>query len=1007
MDHHQDMMSGDDQLPTLLDLPLMDLEDDDEYIPPVELGSEELNEGDIIARRTRSKHPIEEPPGDTLEFPDVTQDLYDAANTDMDDEWTTFLNSLYQDNIFEDVDDKEDKLHDPDYNVFEDIEKLIENDVDLSDPILTEVVPEIPAKASVLSSDELMEWSKLFTSEDLEVLYSQITQHVQLLTQQYLLTMSSQTLSSVAENSAKLLREFAELGSDKPVSLFKPSNLAGALKIVKENPVNPSMSTVVSNSWRQPPVPIVARQIFSSNPRVFPYHDLLPKCSYPDIHAESKCMKAIFTEAEDHLLAMGLHQFKTRDNSINFKLIRENLLPTKTENQLRSHLKNRKRRKKEKIQNLEEEMNPIEYYFRTGELISNRRRKFGHPETEYSNLNNLPFWLAKEIDPTFSLPQSRLPVRLKKSPSKSMSPYKNPISISSHKQTSSILKKYRYLSKLPHIKPKPNLSQSVIDGNCQTAVVSFQGIDNTIPVVFTPAPVLISSPPHTVGEDIHVEENEPLKENENSDNASHENDSPEVFTAKDQSDGKTVDEEAMENSGQNEDDDESDLAALMVASTTITSNKGRTKSHDAQSGNSGKKETKKPQNVRHRESTGLLLSENWALNDCSREQKEQVIVQLFMNKVRESLKDDEDYTRFLTYLNEFGQQRRQKNSLRDLHQKTEKLLQEANSRQVMDDFVLLLNATEARDCGKMYEYLHWRRYMNFIRKLEIYSLVEPNCISRLHKALILLKSSETTIDKQKLRSVVSKAISGHPYLMNEFSTLFRDEKPKDNLFASDGDFDQSHLLSEDTDPGQPYENILLDLTQEERKYGTNECPCNICHGSSSPIGSPVVNSTNAQDNETDRKTNQSASIRHCVACSIRFIGGKVYLQGPRKVQPAEVLYLNRENRKKPIDGESKSSPLRSNGSPKLPTSDLSSPLRNTEDDRQWSKADDKTLLEFVKERIASTNNSSMNEVFREISKKLNRSVDQVSTRFNKLIQLFKSCENSSEDQANNPSTGSP
>lgn len=525
--------------------------------------------------------------------------------------------------------------------------------------------------------------------------------------------------------------------------------------------------------------------------------------------------------------------------------------------------------------------------------------------------------------------------------------------------------------------------------------------------MFTPASVFISSPAFAVEENIPIEESGQPRENENSDNVQHENDSPEVSAAGNLHDAKTIDEEAVENSGQNEDDEESDLAALMVASTTITSNKGRTKSHDAQSGNSGKKETKKPQNVRHRESTGLLLSENWSLNDCSREQKEQVIVQLFMNKVRESLKDDEDYTRFLTYLNEFGQQRCEKNSLRDLHQKTEKLLQEANSRQVMEDFVLLLNATEARDCGKMYEYLHWRRYMNFIRKLEIYSLVEPNCISRLHKALILLKSSEMTIDKQKLRSVVSKAISGHPYLMNEFSTLFLDEKPKDYLFANDDDFDQSHLLSEDTDTGQPYENILLDLTQEERKYGTNECPCAICHGSSSPVSSPVVNSTNAQENESDRKTNQSASIRHCVACSIRFIGGKVYLKGPRKVQPAEVLYLNRGFRKRQTDEESKLSPTRSNGSPKLATSDLSSPLRNTEDDRQWSKADDKMLLEFVKERIASTNTSSMIDVFREISKKLNRSVDQVSTRFYKLIQLFKSCENSSEDQANNPSTGSP
>lgn len=457
--HQDDIFSDDfsDLLSTLRDMPLMELEDDDEYVPPVEVGSEELNEDDTIARRTRSKHPI-------------------------DEEWTAFVNSLKQDKIFEDVDDEEYKIHDPDYNVFEDIEELIENDVDLSDPILNDVVPELPAKENVLSSDEIKEWSKLFTIEDLEVLYSQVTQHVQLLAQQYLLTMSSQTLSSVAENSAKLLREFAELGSDKSISIFKPANLAGALKIVEENPVNPSMDTVVSNSWRQAPVPIIARQIFAINPHVFPYHELLPKCSYPDIHAESKCMKSPFTEAEDHLLAMGLDQFKTRDNSINFKLIRENLLPTRSENQIKSHIKNRKRHIKVRGRDLEEETNPVEYFLRTGQLISGRRRNFGLPEKDYSNLNTLPTWLVKELDPKHPISESRLPVRLKIPPLKSISPYKNTNSIPSHKKTCSILKKYRYLNKLPHIRPKLNSSQALTDGNCPTTTVPFQRIDNIVPV---------------------------------------------------------------------------------------------------------------------------------------------------------------------------------------------------------------------------------------------------------------------------------------------------------------------------------------------------------------------------------------------------------------------------------------------------------------------------------------------------------------------------------------------
>jgi len=966
-----------------------DDEEDREYIPPEEDEVEEdddddlmgtdsfLNdferaesesdtiegksESDTIAKRTRSKFQIDEEPKDTLEFPDVTEDLY-GTNHDNDDDWIQFLNSLYQDNPSKLFD--EDETNDPEYNVFEDIDDTLDmnedkleksHETDLYLRNKSEEVLDLSHKMSSISNVS-SEWSQFFTENDLKLLYQQMAQHVQLLSQSYLLTMQSQTLNNVAKNASFLLQEINKFGSNKEVSIFKPLNLQPALKLLQDYPSKPTAKITSSTTWRMAPVPLEIRPVFALHPHIFIYHHLLPKCGYFDIRNHKVNKKTQFTKAEDHLIAMGLEQLKSEKNC--YKMIKNLLVPTKSEAQIRTHVKNKRRRSQPL-----DETNPISYYFKHNKLFSSPK-KIEPFKTSFDDLSSLPDWLVKtlkadEDDVNHSIsfnryqvlpPKNFLPPRL--SSTSVASPCK-PVA-------NSIIKKYKYLTKYPFIKPKPEPSSPV-----KVQDVEMKEVSN------------VKMSQET------TESTEPHK-----DSSPHTQTSPTQSCPSHQELAFTSDDHGSPNE---DEDNESDLAALMVASTTITSSKARNKSHDSQNSQNNKKEGKKSLLMKQKESTNLLLSEDWLANDLNKEQKEELMVQCFLNKVREVLNTDKDFIEFLEYFLEFGESRSLKSSIQELHQKMQQFLRHMNAQKVMEEFVLLLSSTEAKECDKMFEYLHWNRYLSFMRKLEVYSMVEPNCISRLQKALLQLKQNEGPIDKQKLKSAVSKVINGHPYLVNEFSTLFLSEKPKEHLFTKDEDFDNVTINQiESSEEPDDFENVNLALTPQELKYGTNECPCIHCHDHQQLVSSTSSSSTTSTSSSNCKESHIS---KHCIACSMRFIGGKVYLQGPKKMQTAEVQYHN----KKTLS----SSKVITDLSKKLENVE-SSRQENEEEDKSWIKADDKLLLELCKAKVTGDEISSLSsEMFEEIASRLSRKVSQVKERFQKLMEMFTSdsrITNDSDDE---------
>ncbi|KAL3231949.1 hypothetical protein MRX96_023210 [Rhipicephalus microplus] len=307
-----------------------------------------------IAERTRSKLPLHDTPLECIEAqfiaPDITTDMYDTECDD--EEWKEFLVSLVK--PFEQEDNHEDDVEDPEYTVQDEEEEnfdswdvrndqavripqqevsdlmtelmqaatreLLDNEEE-EDALLVAVKPS-PAKSATASAASLVEQSEadifqeatesvqdeIFaqpTPRQIQQLEEQMRMHVQLLAQMCLLCSNNEHLSKNFDMAKTLLKELGIFASrplppPKKQSLFNTCNLPQAIRMGQ--------------------VPSHARDILLDSP-VFIYPDLLPTSRmYSPLHDPFK--KVIFFPSEDHLLALGLEQFiKVHVKNIIYKKI--------------------------------------------------------------------------------------------------------------------------------------------------------------------------------------------------------------------------------------------------------------------------------------------------------------------------------------------------------------------------------------------------------------------------------------------------------------------------------------------------------------------------------------------------------------------------------------------------------------------------------------------------------------------------------------------------------------
>lgn len=341
----------------------------------------EEDNGLNIARRTRSHlKNYDFVPNDNLDFPDVDMNLYQNPDSEGDPEYRNFLNQCYSAEIGTSDTNQDD--NDPEF-IYNDhvlspgwsydlneVYKLNREDTVEYQRVPTDIINEDgqsrprnisdgdsppPSLKSPLKARRKID---MFADPEFaRILNQQLRQHIQLLTQTFLLTKNTTNMRDEAEEAKGHLLSYMKIYKNKS----KPSNLLPALELVENLPALKDLRSSIRLSWRPLQIPESVRQIINNNPNIFIYPSLLPQVAFSILPEKlmAKKPKINFTTNEDKLLAYALNEFKGETSQYAF--IASLLMTAKTKTQISNHIKNIKR-------SPGNENNPIKLYYTNGEL---------------------------------------------------------------------------------------------------------------------------------------------------------------------------------------------------------------------------------------------------------------------------------------------------------------------------------------------------------------------------------------------------------------------------------------------------------------------------------------------------------------------------------------------------------------------------------------------------------------------------------------------------------------
>ncbi|XP_037511393.1 GON-4-like protein isoform X1 [Rhipicephalus sanguineus] len=980
-----------------------------------------------IAERTRSKLPLHDTPLECIEAqfiaPDITTDMYDTECDD--EEWKDFLVSLVK--PFEQEDNHEDDVEDPEYTVQEEEEEnfdswdvrndhackipqkevsdlmtelmqaatreLLDNEEE-EDALLVSVKPS-PSKTATATAAGLADQSEadIFqeatesvhdeilaqpTPRQIQQLEEQMRMHVQLLAQMCLLCSNNEHLASNFEMARKLLKElghFAARPLQPPgkISLFNTCNLPQAIRMLDSLSQRPPGTTPAKATSRSAgkkkmkgQVPSHARDILLDSP-VFIYPDLLPiSRMYSQLHDPFK--KVIFFPSEDHLLALGLEQFvPPRFSSFSvayLRLIRTFLLPVKTEVQIKVHVKNIIYKK------LGDE-NPIKYWHihkvappLVWEPHPIELRSIVPPSRR--PLEILPMWMQVQLSvrptrrvmaplsgtsappppirPASSTPPTAAAVVCSSSsllaiggtvvvsPATATGPATltvvSPTTprhtvVSPLKQISPILKKYsqygrKILLKTP-VKKRLSYDKEPASSASTTPVQNSSALPER-----TSSADAVSQPTDTSG---RVPRKETLP--------------------------AATSEEAEDNEG--------DLAALMAASSTILRRKQALS-------------RKRSRQQKDAEATLPLLVPGLVDSDPLKDERENQFTQQYLNRVQEALKDDE--ARHQKFIDLMKTAHCDQVNPVELYKNIEELLHD--HQDLVDDFVGFLLPEQALQCGKLLQYLNFRKIHLFLRKLEVHLGQQPQQLQRLLRSLHQLQR-QSELTAEAVFSVLQPLLRGQSHLMDELQQLLPSQGVPDSLME---DFEEVTLPEEEEEedeeegaagsPGGAGSSCEeLTLSPPRDTPGTPQCPC-TCHQRS-----------------TDSRFLSRA--RHCTRCGIKFLDGRVFLQTGKVLRPARVTIGRPQSPETDSNtSESQMSEKHTEASKSAVGKDGDKTNSREGQSIAWTREDDKVLLQACQQL-------GTEKGLQRASQTLGRPPEQVASRFQELIRLFEASK--SDDEA--------
>nr|XP_037274587.1 GON-4-like protein [Rhipicephalus microplus] len=980
-----------------------------------------------IAERTRSKLPLHDTPLECIEAqfiaPDITTDMYDTECDD--EEWKEFLVSLVK--PFEQEDNHEDDVEDPEYTVQDEEEEnfdswdvrndqavripqqevsdlmtelmqaatreLLDNEEE-EDALLVAVKPS-PAKSATASAASLVEQSEadifqeatesvqdeIFaqpTPRQIQQLEEQMRMHVQLLAQMCLLCSNNEHLSKNFDMAKTLLKELGIFASrplppPKKQSLFNTCNLPQAIRMLESLPQRPPVATPVkgtSNSARKKKmrgqVPSHARDILLDSP-VFIYPDLLPTSRmYSPLHDPFK--KVIFFPSEDHLLALGLEQFvpprSCSFSSAYLRLIRTFLLPVKTEIQIKVHVKNI-------IYKKIGVGNPIKYWHihkvappLVWEPHPIELRSLVPPSKR--PLEILPMWMQVQLSlrptrrvtpPLSGTPTPPPPIRPASStpptaatvvcPSSGLLAIGSTVVVSPATATapatltvvSPTTPRHTVVSPLKQISPiLKKYSQYGRKILLKTPVKKRLSYEKE------PAPSASTAP---------VQNSSALPERTSSADAVSQPADTSARAPRKETLPAAASEEAEDNEG--------DLAALMAASSTILRRKQALS-------------RKRSRQQKDAEATLPLLVPGLVDSDPLKDERENQFTQQYLNRVQEALKDDE--ARHKKFIDLMKTAHCDQVNPVELYKNIEELLHD--HQDLVDDFVGFLLPEQALQCGKLLQYLNFRKIQLFLRKLEVHLGQQPQQLQRLMRSLHQLQR-QSELTAETIFSVLQPLLRGQSHLIDELQQLLPSQGVPDSLME---DFEEVTLPEEEEEedeeegaagsPGGAGSSCEeLTLSPPRDTPGTPQCPC-TCHQRS-----------------TDPRF--LSRTRHCTRCGIKFLDGRVFLQTGKVLRPARVTIGRPQSPEMDSNtSESQMSEKHAEASKSALGKDGDKMNNREGQSITWKREDDKVLLQACQQL-------GTEKGLQRASQTLGRPPEQVTSRFQELIRLFEASK--SDDEA--------
>lgn len=751
-----------------------------------------------IARRTRSHLRIDGfEPDDNLNFPDVDMSLYQNPDSELDPDYRKFLNQTYSAEIcntdtYTDDNDPEYVYNDDCFSHgwrFDYMAELRQDEyinqassstvhdnttqqLGSSKQYITlqnAQQPQHPCSSTSQGGEPKQSSSKsnrrkidMFDDPEFaRILNQQLRQHIQLLTQTYLLTKNTTNMRNKAEEAKTHLDSYMRIFKHKT----KPSNLLAAINLINNLVAPKDLYSFIRFSWRPIPVPDQVRRIIQNNPNIFIYPSLLPQVAFsflPENKLNEKKSKINFTINEDKLLAFALNEFKGETSQ--YALIASLLMATKTKMQISNHIKNIKR-------SPGNENNPIKLYYANGQL----------PEIDVDSDSHLVILgpkkepdtggeEEKEQRPSRSQPDNKNlnkqeVIELDNKEEDRPSPVKIKFHITAYSDDSDIRP-----PPPPAVAQTPNNIEMRTDGKRVKLVH------------LPPSDIKIETPFSEIATERFVDPSEEPQ-------ISRDREERSKMIQLDMIEPPSNQTLAMQNPGisQNNGSDmmNMDLDDLMAISTTIAKQPVASVCSN-NNNNTNVNASKNLKNLKMKQSMLNLMTHQFSLPS----QTGGLLIQSFLRTAQMKLTERNNLhlLQLLTDLlrREGKKGKEDTQTVAIIYKEIVKFLKRIEApMELKERLVLFLDLEQANACGLSIDYLHWMRFFEFMQHVEIYYKGDET----LEKKLTRLVNALAKDDAHKVKLAVGNLVNKHPLLRRDFEALDLDEKPHPSLFICQEDFD--------------------------------------------------------------------------------------------------------------------------------------------------------------------------------------------------------------------------